>query len=301
MAFNIATINPYVNQTKEELIKQMINVGDTLQYVSVRPGIKYKESINILSTDVTVKPATCGWTNGSGDTTFSQVEIEVKPLEVKEALCFKELESRYLGQLMRPGSPKEPEEFGGILAESYVKGVAKKNEMNIWQGELTGATYNNFDGIIHLMSINTTKTKITGQTSFTSANIIGYVDEFVGAVSDDIVAAENLMLFVPYADFKTYTLALRKAGLYQVNFDDTKDFKLVVPGTNVTIKGVMGLTGTHKWTLCEASNIIVGTDMMNEEEKFDIWYSKDNDEVRVNLQWKMGVQIPFKSLVVTNY
>lgn len=301
MGFNISTINPYVNQTKEQLISAMINQGDTLQYVSVYPGIKYKESINVLSTDVTVKAASCGWVNGSGDTTFSQVEIEVKPLEVKETLCYKDLESKFLGQLMRAGAPKDAEEFGGVLAESYLKGVGKKNEMNIWQGDLTGSTYTNFDGIVRILELDSTKVKVTGQTSFVAANIIGYVNAMVAAVPEDIIAAENLMLFVPYADYKTYTAALRTAGLYQVNIEDGKDFKIQIPGTNVTLKGVLGLTGTHKWTLAEASNIIVGVDQLNEEEKFDIWYSRDADAVKVNIQYKMGVQIPFKSLVVTNY
>jgi hypothetical protein len=279
----------------------MINNGDTLSYVSVRAGIKYKETINPLTTDVTIKASTCGFEVGSGDTTFTQVEIEVKPLEVKERLCYKDLESKFLGQLMKPGAPVTVEEFGGVLSESYVKSVQKKNELNIWQGDLTGSTYTNFDGFIRQLELSTDKIKITGQTSFVAANIIDYVDAFVNSVPDDIIAADNLMLFVPYSDFKTYTAALRKAGLYQVSVENGKEFKLQIPGTNVTIKGTLGLTGTHKWTLAEASNLIVGTDMLNEEEKFDIWYSKDNDEVRVNIQWKMGTVIPFKSLVVTNY
>jgi len=53
--------------------------------------------------------------------------------------------------------------------------------------------------------------------------------------------------------------------------------------------------------LTYGANLVVGTDLLNEEEKFDIFYSRDNDEVRVNIQWKIGTQIYFPEYVVVNY
>ena len=67
------------------------------------------------------------------------------------------------------------------------------------------------------------------------------------------------------------------------------------------MKATKGLTGTNYIFGTYAENMVVSTDLTNEEEKFDIWYSQDNDEVRVNIQWKIGVQIYFPQFVVTNF
>ena len=48
-------------------------------------------------------------------------------------------------------------------------------------------------------------------------------------------------------------------------------------------------------------NIVIGTDMLNDEETLDMWYSRDNDEVRVNVQYKLGWNFYFGEHIVKGY
>jgi hypothetical protein len=41
----------------------------------------------------------------------------------------------------------------------------------------------------------------------------------------------------------------------------------------------------------------MGVDLMNEEEKFEIFYAKEADEVRFMAAFKAGVQVAFPSQV----
>ena len=41
------------------------------------------------------------------------------------------------------------------------------------------------------------------------------------------------------------------------------------------------------------SNMFLGTDLLNEEEKFEIFYAKEADQVRFVSEFKMGVNIAF--------
>jgi hypothetical protein len=38
--------------------------------------------------------------------------------------------------------------------------------------------------------------------------------------------------------------------------------------------------------------------LLSDEENFSLWYSKDNDEVRFQAAFKVGVQVAYPDLVV---
>jgi hypothetical protein len=50
--------------------------------------------------------------------------------------------------------------------------------------------------------------------------------------------------------------------------------------------------------LAAASNLYVGTDLLSDAEDFKIFYSQDNDEVRLLAKWKIGVQAAWLNEVV---
>ncbi len=46
------------------------------------------------------------------------------------------------------------------------------------------------------------------------------------------------------------------------------------------------------------SNFFMGTDLIDEQEEVKMWYSIDNDEVRVRFTFKAGVQVAFPGEIV---
>ena len=215
MSFNVGSINAYTNQTAQQLVKAAVLTGRTLDYVSVIPGIKYKESLNILTNTVTINAATCTMSGQAGSVAFTQRDITVRALEVKEILCPKTLEQYWLGQLMKPGAPKDME-LGPILADSYVEKIKEANEINLWQG-VYGATttsYNKFDGFIQVLGATGTGYIIGATGTHTAANIIAHVNLMVAAVPEQVLDKPDLKLFMSYAVYNLYTAALRTANLY---------------------------------------------------------------------------------------
>jgi hypothetical protein len=57
--------------------------------------------------------------------------------------------------------------------------------------------------------------------------------------------------------------------------------------------GVNGLNGTYDLYAGRTSHMVFGTDLLNEEERFEIFYAKEADEVRFVTEFKAGVQIAF--------
>ncbi len=305
MAFNVSSINAYTNETAQQLVKKAVLAGKTISMVTVVPGIKYKETLNILDNTVSVQNATCGFTS-NGSVAFKQREVTVTALEVKESLCEKTLEQYFMGQWMKPGSPKD-EELGDILADSYVEKIKEYNELNIWKGGIGSPGYGKIDGLISILSDEDTRVTVElGSPDimagpFTSSNIVSAVDAMVAAIPEAILNKSDLTLFMSYANYNLYTAALRTANLYHYSGEAGADFECYIPGTSVKAVATHGLISTDYMVLTYAPNIVVGTDLLDEEEKFDIWYSRDNDEVRVNIQWKIGVEVYFPEHCVCNF
>ena len=301
MAFNVTNISKYTDEISSELILKTIMTGKTVDLVTVQPGVKYKQTLNILENTIDVQAATCGWNEGSGEVNFKQREIEVTPLEIKDELCFKTLEQYYLGATMKPGAPADVE-LGAILAESYLQRVQKDIELNLWKGGMGTPEYGSIDGFVKIIGEDSDRVEVTGiDGSFTANDIITAVNKMVKNIPEDALEKEDLTLFLSYANYNLYTAALRTANMFHYDGANGVNYETSVPGTNVKVIGTLGLTGTDYLVLTPASNLVVGTDLANEEEKFDIFYSRDNDEVRVNIQWKIGAQVYFPEWAVANF
>ena len=74
---------------------------------------------------------------------------------------------------------------------------------------------------------------------------------------------------------------------------------IVIPGTSTRIYGVPGLNGTKKIVAGDLKgNFFYGTDLDGDQEVFDLWYSKDNQEFRLAIKFNAGVQVAFPDQVV---
>jgi hypothetical protein len=46
------------------------------------------------------------------------------------------------------------------------------------------------------------------------------------------------------------------------------------------------------------SNMYLGTDLLNEQDRFELFYAKEADEMRFVVEFKMGVQVAFTDQIV---
>jgi hypothetical protein len=72
----------------------------------------------------------------------------------------------------------------------------------------------------------------------------------------------------------------------------------MVPGTNVKAIAVKGLNSQNAMVATPTSNLYLGTDLTSDMEDFRIFYSEDNDEVRMRAKFKLGFNYAFSDFVV---
>jgi hypothetical protein len=305
MSLNVAGLTAYVNQERMALIKKMVLGGRSTQFLTVQPDIKSSASINLLSSTLQAQAGGCGFTN-SGSTILTQNDLVVCPLKVQESICLDTLEQYYTQSLMNPGSYNTQIPFEQLYAEEKVSQISALLDDLIWKGD-TGSTGNNAlcTGFISLAtgatySGSVVTGNISSATAITAANIISLVDDMVSVIPTDIIDMDDLYLYMGYDTYRLYALALRNANLFHYTGAENQGetFSQMIPGTNVRAIAVRGLNGTDKMFLSSKSNMYFGTDLLNDYENFELWYSLDNQEVRMSSKWKSGVNAAFWDFVV---
>ena len=305
MALNVSGLSAYVDENKMALIKKAVLGGRTLEFITVQPDIKSSATINIINSDLVAQAGSCGW-NEDGETILTQQTLSVCPIKVNEAICLDTLETYYTQKMMNPGSYNEDIPFEEIYSSEKADKINALIDDIVWKGDTDAGSGNLAlcDGFIYLADNDWAGTVVTGNTgavtAVTAANVIDVVDAMTAVVPSDVIAMNDLVLFMGYDMYRTYSLALRNANLFHYTGAENQgqDFSQMVPGTNIKVVAVRGLNGTNKMFLSPASNLYFGTDLLSDAEEFRIFYSQDNDEVRFRAKWKMGVQAAFPEFVV---
>jgi uncharacterized protein YbcV (DUF1398 family) len=273
-------------------------------------GVKSAEKINIMDTDAVFQAGgTCGF-NASGTTTFTQRSVTIGKIKVNEALCIKSLETKYLQKALPAGSMYTEMVYAEDYSNLKAAKIAAQLETAIWQGDTDSQTANlaRFDGLIKLAGADNTvvaansttylPAAITTTTGIVAANVISIFDAVYKAIPAQIVAMDSTKIFCGQDVFRTYTIALKNANMFHYAVDAKADSSFYLPGTSIEVIATPGLNGTSKIYATNLENLFLGTDLLNEEEKFEIFYAKEADEVRFVSEFKMGVNYAFGSQVV---
>jgi hypothetical protein len=312
MAFNVSALADYTEQNEALLVTSSVLGAKTASLIksagNVMVGVKSSETINIMDTDAVFQAGgSCGF-NASGSTSFTQRTVTVGKIKVNEALCPKDLEAKYLQKALPTGSLYDAIPFEQEFTDKKAKRIASQLEIGLWQGDTTSVNVNlnKFDGLVKLVGAASgvvdanTSTFISGAplSSITAANVVSIFDGVYRAIPATIVSEDDVTIFCGMDVFRTYTIALKNANMFHYTVDVKADNEFILPGTTIKVVAVQGLNGTNKIYAMRLSNMFLGTDLLNEEEKFEIFYAKEADQVRFVSEFKMGVNFAFPDEIV---
>lgn len=287
---NVDAIVGYVDKQRVPLIGKSVLGAKAPQYFNLMTGVKGTTALNILDADPALQCGNaCGF-NAANNTTFTQRQMEVIPFKVNMTFCDKNLLDTWANYEVKVAAgiknlPFEEEWTGQIVAK-----VQDKLEKFIW----TGGNYcqkgvfgieqilNNEGG--HKVTLN------TGDSIYTKL-----VDLYL-ALPETVQAADDVITFVNYQSYNKLVQEILSASHYHLDVTNLED-GIVLPGTRVKVVPTQGIgSGTEDKTLAvmgRASNFYFGTDMRGDSEVFDLWYSQDNREFRLAIEFTAGAQVAF--------
>lgn len=306
MAFDVVALNNFNNEVAGELIVKAIMVGSTIEYATVKEGVKYKEPINLFEVDLNVVDGYGCVSTQAGTASFTQRDIEVCQLSSHDGLCLRDLDKKYLGVLQPAGGYNETFTLVTEYADQIVRGFQKYNDTFIWTANTASGACSN--GLKQILSSATTgvvvPNSITGSAP-TSTDIGDTVDTMIENLAADVQDRDDLTVFMSITNFRKYITWLRNENNYhfdpaavenRVNFMAMKH-----PFTpNVTIVGTIGLQGSNRMVLGPAKHIVVGVDLLSDVSNFQLWYDINDDKLKHRVVTKLGVNVAYPSFWVSN-
>ena len=282
MAVNLSGLTTYVEQNANGLVAKASLGAPSLKYFTLQTGVKGETTINVLDTTISLgNGKACGW-NESGESKISQRTIKPWFAKVNRSFCDKAMADYFMNAEVNVGAGRQNLPFEEKFIADVIKGVNEEVEKAVWQGvTIAGTKYN---GLLDILA-GATKVELA-DTVFAS----------VKAVYKAIPATSltDTVIFMGVDKYRDLVMELVEKNLYHYPANDNADvFEMVLPGTATKIVGVPGLNGKDNIVALPLSETVYGVDMQNDQEEFRFWYSDDNQEYRLAINFNGGVQVAF--------
>lgn len=295
-SYNVTGLPAYVDQNRPLLLNEAILGGVSARLFTLMAGVKSSAALNILASEVVFGDGSvCGW-NEAGAATLSQRVLTTGQIKVNMAVCDKTLLGKWAEYQVRIAAGQKNLPFEEDLMRDLAKRISNALEVAIWRGDTSSASanLNKFDGMIKLLSAS-------GSGAISSAAVSG--ETKIQAVKRTLLAmpsgtlTEDAVIFCGTDFLRDYEQELVAANLY--HFEPGRDYdEIRVPGSRVRLVATVGLDGQSYLVAGQLSNFFFGCDLMDDSEKFEVWYSQDNREFRIAVEFNAGVQVAFPGNVV---
>jgi hypothetical protein len=284
MGFNIADITGYVDENSFELISKAVLETPLADQFNVRVGLKAgSNKIPIMNGDFFVQDGgSCGYTT-SGDTTITQVDMNLKAAKVNQSYCPETLRTTFLSQSLAAGqfAGNESIPVEQLMAEYFVKKLNNFNENFLINGD---GSYSGLTQII--TTANGAVLTPASACTWTVATAVGFAQDMYSNLPDEVMMMDDLILILSPQQYRVMQLAITQENYYHI----APGGELVVPGTSVRIIPSLGCTNSQKF-MGSTSTLYLGTDLQSDFEQFRVFYSDSDDEVRSIMKWAIGVAV----------
>ena len=301
MAINTQSLTTYVDEQRLPLLRNAVLGARSAYHFYLMTGVKGATALNQLTTNVSFGDGSaCGW-NEAGTSTLSQRTLVPGAIKVNMSFCDKQLLKTWMNYEVRVAAGQKTLPFEEDFMKGVGEGIAENIEVAMWKGDKTSSNVNlnKFDGIIKIADAATLAHTVSYSTSDSVSDV---VSEVYSKIPTKAYSKGEVVLYMGTDNYRTYIQELISNGHLVITAgvqDVPMPESVLIPGTNVRVIGVGGLDGTGRYFASYKDNFVYGVDMTEDEEKFDFWYSQDNREHRLAVEFIAGVQLAFPDMVVT--
>ena len=285
----ITGLSAYVEEHRSELLSKAMLDGRSRRAFNLMTDVKGPTALNILDTNVVFGELQCGW-NEQGSTEYSQRILEPKALSVNMAFCDKKLLQTWAQYEVKVAAGFEELPFEEQWTKQILDSINEQIEHMLYFGSGSGAE---FKGIVPILSGESGTVKVNAAEG---ASAYDFLKDVAKAIP---VQVKNPVILVSTALYREFMQDLVAANLFHYDSANGEgEYKL--PGTDIRVIGVDGLndSGSTVAIAANMSNLFYGVSADEDSDTFDLWYSKDNREFRLAVNFIAGTQVAFPSEVV---
>lgn len=290
--FLVSNLPAYVAENREMIIKSFGLVGTgTRSRIGIQTGVKSSAHLNYLDlTPVFQDGSGCGF-NPLDEIELTQKTITAAAIKVDGQICPETLLGKYAEYLVRVNATENSLPFEQYILDTLVAQINKGIETLIWQADSSGS--DPIDGFLAQFTAdgNVITTTLTGVAAAYDAVKAVYFDMPEEALE------KGGVIFVDPAIFRALLNDLTVLNYFHYGMGNGNPDELLLPGTDVRVIKTPGLAGTKAIVGTFADNLVYGTDMENDNEDVDLWWSKDDRLFKYQVKWSSGVAYHFSDKV----
>ena len=300
MAINVSNLTTYVDEQRLPLLRKAVLGARTAYHFYLMTGVKGATALNLLSTNVEFGDGyDCGW-NEAGSSTLSQRTLTPGAISVNMSFCDKKLLKTWSNHEVRVAAGQKTLPFEEDFMAGVGESIAAKLEKALWQGNTASedANLNKFDGMIKILGEATLASTVTYASGDTVSTVVSNIYK---AIPAEAFNKGEVVLYMGADKYRAYIQELIANGnlVITTGIQDVKmPDSVLIPGTDVRVIYVDGLNGTGKMYASYKDNFVYGVDLTDDAEKYDFWYSQDNREHRLAVEFIAGVQVAYPDMVV---
>lgn len=289
MGYKVDTLPAYIKQNRDILIKKSVLGAPSVDKFTVQADSKGTVAINLMDIAAVLQDgASCGF-SAAGSTNFSQRNIVTKVVKVNSQWCPKDLLGKYTEWAVNISAKNPNLPFEEYLTQGIVEDVDKQVEKIAWMGSDSLG----ISGVTEILSAETTTVK-KQYASGTSAYDI--VKQAYMAIPVDVL--DRAEIFVGRDLFREFMNDMVEKNLYHYSAGEGSLSEFIFPGTNVKVNATAGLDGSGLAVAGDPKGIVMGVDLVNDKEDFDLFYSKDDRVWKLVIEFVLGFQVAFPDQMV---
>ena len=298
MATTTSITSTYAGEFAGKYVSAALLSGNTIAngLIEVKPNVKFKEVLKVVSIDGITANATCDFSDTSTVTLTERV-IEPKQLQVNLELCVNNFRSDWEAESMGFSSHDNlPKTFSDYFIGRISQKVAQKTEQDIWSGTDGAGAFDGFTTLLAADGGHTGAKKITGQ-AVTAANVIAELGSVVDAIPSSLYGNDELFMYVSQNIFRAYKRAL---GGFQANGQGAAGVNAQGNNQDIDIQYFDGVKivacnglADNKVIATLKSNLFFGTSVLSDFNECKVLDMSDLDgssNVRFIMKYSAAVQ-----------
>jgi hypothetical protein len=207
MATGLTLDTSYAGKYAGEYIRAAFLANESLQYVTVRENIDWRQVVKRLTDDIAFEAPTCDFTP-LGDIQIEERWLTLKKFQIQRNICKNDFLNDW------PAGDYQRGNVEAALSENIIanmlEGMAQYNETTLWTGN--GALATQYSGLLPLMDADATVIK-PAAVAVTTANVFATLQTIVDALPIAVKNAnEKPMLYMSQDVWEKFMFASAAAG-----------------------------------------------------------------------------------------
>ena len=288
-------LKTYLETNGVEVLTKALFNSESAKYFNIQTGVTAEQPIIRLDSTITLADASnCGFT-ATGSDTFTNRLLSPKFLKVNKEFCPKTLLKTWAHSEVKMNALGQEMPFEELLISNNINELAKVNERLIWEGDTTSGSGNMLlmDGIITIAKAD----ENTVKQSKGSDDLWARVEKIWLSLPAEI--ADKCTLFMSIANYKQLIVDLMNKNMYHVFETYDGEYMMSMPGTNMVIRGVSGITQDVLLATPE-DNLYLGVDGESDSESVDLYFDKSDRTFKFVVEYAYAVNYAFSEYIILN-